>query len=291
MLAFSRLLFLFSLLFALAPATTWPVVPHTTQENLPNIELSLAPPLHPWPQVAAELGNLEESREHLENGNMAALQREFNKAKLEVLSQIGTVIGKAFRVFDGPQFVRHAPSSATFIQQLPQDVLGSSALSVKVNVLPANPPDAALSNNIEALEATRSDEEKSVLESAVSEVGALKEFVLNELQAQLQEHVAKLVGKSASVKKVHALSLRQARFKQLPSQPNVRVVPTEGSYPTVTSMVQGSEYRRDVAEELERQQILKNELDFLTACNSAIEKALKAAVIRIVQQDGTAKSQ
>ena len=148
-----------------------------------------APPLHPWPQVAAELGNLEESREHLENGNMAALQREFNKAKLEVLSQIGTVIGKAFRVFDGPQFVRsstagshgcvlewliqydlhaskrHAPSSATFIQQLPQDVLGSSALSVKVNVLPANPPDAALSNNIEALEATRSDEEKSVLES------------------------------------------------------------------------------------------------------------------------------
>lgn len=60
---------------------------------------------------------------------------------------------------------RHAPSSATFIQQLPQDVLGSSALSVKVNVLPANPPDAALSNNIEALEATRSDEEKSVLES------------------------------------------------------------------------------------------------------------------------------
>ena len=65
-----------------------------------------APPLHPWPQVAAELGNLEESREHLENGNMAALQREFNKAKLEALSQIGTVIGKAFRVFDGPQFVR-----------------------------------------------------------------------------------------------------------------------------------------------------------------------------------------
>ena len=75
-----------------------------------------------------------------------------------------------------------------------------------MNVLPANPPDAALSNNIEALEATRSDEEKSVLESvhrlivlcsienerifrslaaswqAVSEVGALKEFVLNELQ-------------------------------------------------------------------------------------------------------------
>lgn len=293
MLAFSRLFFLLSLLFALAPATTWPVVPHTTQENLPNIELSLAPPFHPWPQVAAELGNLEESREHLENGNMAALQREFNKAKLDVLSQIGTVIEKSFRVFDGPQFVksnRNAPTSATFIQQLPQDVLGSSALSVKVNVLPANPPDVALSNNIEALEATRSDDEKSVLESAVSEVGALREFVLNELQAQLQEHVAQLLGKSASVKKVHALSLRQARFKQLPSQPNVRVVPTDGSYPTVTSMVQGSQYRRDIAEELERQQILENELDFLMACNSAIEKALKAAVNRIAQQDSAAKS-
>ena len=39
-----------------------------------------APPLHPWPQVAAELGKLEESREHVEAGNMYQLQLEFNKA-------------------------------------------------------------------------------------------------------------------------------------------------------------------------------------------------------------------
>lgn len=37
------------------------------------------PPLHPWPQVAAELGKLEETRERIENANMDKLTLEFNK--------------------------------------------------------------------------------------------------------------------------------------------------------------------------------------------------------------------
>ena len=69
-------------------------------DALPNIELSLvalaldvplcfwtcfvflceAPPLHPWPQVVAELGRLDENRERMENANMHKLQEEFNKA-------------------------------------------------------------------------------------------------------------------------------------------------------------------------------------------------------------------
>lgn len=99
-----------------------PPVQQSLQDMLPNIELSLvlahllaclhflsrpykvqAPPQHPWPQVAAELGNLEESREHIENANMDRLQREMNKALLEARRQIGDTIGRAMRAFDDPR--------------------------------------------------------------------------------------------------------------------------------------------------------------------------------------------
>ena len=64
-----------------------------------------APPLHPWPQVAAELGNLEESRERMENVNMDKLQREFNKAAFDARQRIGDIIGRTMHVFNDPNIV------------------------------------------------------------------------------------------------------------------------------------------------------------------------------------------
>jgi hypothetical protein len=54
------------------------------------------------------------------------------------------------------------------LQQLPQDTLGSSALAVKVNVLPANPPDGSLRPAIDNIESVRSSEEKDMFDSVRS---------------------------------------------------------------------------------------------------------------------------
>merc|ERR1711988_152319 len=78
------------------------------------------------------------------------------------------------------------------------------------------------------------------------------------------------------------------RGKQLPAQANVHVMPTDASYPTVSSMVQGLEARRDIAENLERKLILDKQLDLLMACNRAIEEGLGAAISRILAQYGSA---
>ena len=59
-----------------------------------------APPQHPWPQVAAELGNLEEKRELMENANMDKLQQQVNKATVDARQQIGDIIGRAMRALD-----------------------------------------------------------------------------------------------------------------------------------------------------------------------------------------------
>lgn len=103
-----------------------PVVLQSAEDAMPNIELGLvhnhncfcacvgmiiglamqAPPLHAWPQVAAEIGQLTESRERMENANMDNLQQEFNKAEAEARRRIGNAIGRAMRVYDDPLLAR-----------------------------------------------------------------------------------------------------------------------------------------------------------------------------------------
>lgn len=280
--------------FGLVRALQWPGVQQNPQEMLPNLELSLAPPEHPWPQVAAELGNLEESREAIENSNMARLQQEVNKAILNARQRIGDAIGRVMHVFDDSQVATAVllRRSTALLQQLPQNTLGPSVLAVKVNVLPASPPDPVLRPAIDNLESLRADREKDMFENAVGEFNALVTFVVNELEAQIESHIDSIAGSSAMAlthhKKVPALL---ERSEQIPAQANVRVVPTDVTYPTVSSMVQGLEARRDIAESVERKFILDKQLDLLMACNSAIEEGLGVAISRILAQySGAAKS-
>jgi hypothetical protein len=103
-----------------------PVVLQSAEDAMPNIELGLvhshecvcacvgiivglamqAPPLHVWPQVGAEIGQLTDSRERMENANMDKLQQEFNKAEAEARRRIGNAIGRAMRVYDDPLLAR-----------------------------------------------------------------------------------------------------------------------------------------------------------------------------------------
>jgi len=257
-------------------ATQWQAVSESEADTLPSVELSLAPPLHPWPQVAAELGNLEESREKMESDSMDQLQTVFGDVEKEARKRIAEIIGSAMRTLDSASATRHGGSaSATLLGALSQDRPGDSVLSLKVKVQSASPPDPLLRTAIDDLESLRSGREKEMLESARGEAQALVDFVINELQAALQERVGAFLGGSSVATKAVSPALRQHRYKQLPAQANVRVVPSGANYPTVSSMVQAMEARRDIAEELERRSILERELDLLTACNKAIEETLK----------------
>lgn len=276
-------------LFLTALATQWPAVDLSAEDALPNIELSLAPPLHVWPQVAAALGDLEESRERMENANMDKLQHEFNEAMVDARHQIGNMIGRMMHIFDDRKlvsalFARHSPKSTMF-RQLPQEALGSSALSVEVNVLPASPPEPGLRANIDDMEHQRSDEEKNMFQSkAFSELHALKRFILSELEVQMQAHVNALIGAMKNKPTESTPSFLHEQTKQLPAQSNIRVVPADEEYPSVVSMVQEMETRRDITENLERKHILEKELDFAMVCNTAAEEGLRAAVSRVLGQ-------
>lgn len=84
-------------------------VQYSGQDMIPNLEISLAPPIHPWPQVAAEIGNLDASREAAETAQMNSLQTQFNKASADAKQQIANLIAKTLSTFSDP-----ALSSAGF---------------------------------------------------------------------------------------------------------------------------------------------------------------------------------
>merc|ERR1719440_1686183 len=132
-----------------------------------------------------------------------------------------------------------------------------------------------------------------MFETAVGEFSALTTFVVNELEAQIDSQINSIAGGSGTflAKRRKMPAFFQQREKQMPAQANVRVVPADVAYPSVSSMVQGSEDRRDIAENVERKLILDKQLDVLRACNSAIEEGMGAAVSRILAQySGATKS-
>lgn len=54
-----------------------------------------SPPAHPWPQVAAELGNLESQRAAAEKQGMKTVDQAFNEAFADAQKQIRDVISKS----------------------------------------------------------------------------------------------------------------------------------------------------------------------------------------------------
>lgn len=275
-------------LFAYGHSSQWPVMQRNLQETFPNVELSLAPPLHPWPQVTAELNKLEENRERMENSYMDKLQSRYNAAVTRSRRRIGNLIAQMLHAFDDPDLLKsvlHSKklSPPTF-RQLPQESMRSDALSVKVNVLPASPPDPSLRHHIDDIEYQKSAHERRMFESAFGDLTALSNFVLNELEVQIQNHVSAIRGASDVNQHLRATNFLGERFTQLPSQSIFRVVPSDVQYPTLISMVQDMEARRDISENLEVKLIIEKEIDFLMLCNTAIAEYLHTAVNRILSQ-------
>lgn len=277
---------------AILRALKWPSVQVQDSERLPNIELSLAPPTHPWPQVTASIANLESSREKLEDASMNKLQIEFNRAAVVARQRLGETFGRMLKQFDDPSLLkalmvsRHGLPNSTLLRQLPQDTLGSEVLAVRVNVLPVSPPDASLKEQIDTIEHKRSEAEKKMFQSALGEVKSLTDFMINELEAQLHVHLDPL-GVSRAFTQRQSASFLEHEEAQLPAQSHVRIVPNDVAYPTVESMVQAMETRRDTTENLARQRVFEKELDFLMVCNRAMEEGLRSAVDRALAQYDT----
>ena len=72
----------------------WPAQHEASSDTQPNIEVRLAPPARPLPEVAAEIALLESSRGSLEEAAFGKLQAAYNRALQDAKAKIGDVVGR-----------------------------------------------------------------------------------------------------------------------------------------------------------------------------------------------------
>jgi len=274
-----------SLLCFQSKAQTWPIPYEVTPDTMANIEVRLAPPVRPLPQVAAEIQVLDKMRERSEEEKMTQLESAFNAALESAKRQIGDVIGQSLRLFDDPRVwksvARRSNRDAARLSFLKQRPNPAEEPSVKVKALSAPPPDPILKSHIDAAEEHRAASEAAMLDNAIVEMGELTKIVISELEKSLQLQLDPWLANSGSFLKARQIP---GSPEGLPKQLNVRVAASEVPYPTVASLVQDMQTRRDTAENLLRQRVLELELKLLKAENSMIKDSLHAAVGRVLSQ-------
>jgi len=199
----------------------------------PNVEVSLAAPVKPLPEIAAGIGSLDAARESFEAGKMAEVTKAFNLALRSAKGKIGAIVGEAF-----------ASSGAKAVSML------QGVVSFKVNVLPGAAPDASVLSKIDAIEHKRSDMESAMFSAAAAEFESITDAIVSALKKELSSSSAKLRG---------------AAFLSLPAEAFVKVVPSDTPYPTVASLATDMETRRDISEGLAMARILELDMKLIKA--------------------------
>ena len=262
-----------------------------TPETLPIIEVNLAPPANPLPEVSAEIQVLEKARDALEQEKMAKLEAAYNAALEGAKSKISVAIGSAMQLFDRPPTLAARSTSFLALRTKREHGRASSGEgpNVRVKVLSVPPPDASIKSKLDAMEAKRADAEAQMLDQGIQEMGELTNVVVSELKESLQLQMSSLlIPTRGDVRLVSPAATFLATAERdvpgmpvpegLPQELNVRVGSSDVPYPTIAGVAQDMETRRDTAEHLLRQRILELELKLLEAENELVKDALHKAV-------------
>jgi len=270
-------------LLALCPIVSLAVSP----ENLPIVSVKLAPPTNPLPQVSAEVGILENLREHLEAQALVDLDSAFDVALADAKTQIYTLVEGTLHIFEKSASLK-AGRPLSFLQKHEETEIstGSDEFAIKISMLPVAGPSPESKQQMDNIEGKRAVHEKDVFMQAREELAGLTDIVLNELGAAISTNVAgfsKLSGNTNLASRSKSVSfLETAAGAGLPSKAVVRVAPSDEAFPKVSDLVQDMENRRDSAESLVRTRILEVELKLLQAENEIIQDALNSAIQRIL---------
>ena len=253
---------------------TRPVQLREVPETMLLIEVGLAAPANPYPEISATTGVLEKSRESLEQEKMAKLEAAYNAALSGAKSKIAAVVGA--QLVDGGSRVstlRHG----SFLALRGGRARGVEGASVKVRVSAGAPVDASVKSQLEGMEAKRDGAEAEMLDQAISEMSEATDVVVSELKKSLRQHSG-AVGSSFLERAGHQVEAGAASAEGLGMPMNVRVGTSEVGYPTIGSLAQDMASRRDSMEGLERAKILELTLKLLEAENEMIKDALDGVV-------------
>ncbi|BAM38929.1 tRNA delta (2)-isopentenylpyrophosphate transferase [Theileria orientalis strain Shintoku] len=164
-------------------------------KSMPSIEIKLAPPENPLPQVENEVKLLESNRVELEEGMMSRLEQEYNNALMTSRERIKNLINDSLSVFDNKELIvellskyahksknknhvntklvlhflktafRFQLNNVSFLQMdeayVPSSVrvMVMCMINIHFQMSEVEPPDPAIKEKMEQIEQARNDEE------------------------------------------------------------------------------------------------------------------------------------
>lgn len=278
-------LFIFTFAFT-GDAHLWPISNEKTADHLPIVQVRLSPPKNPLPQVSAELGLLEHSREHVEARLLEELQCAYNATLQRAKAKIDHLLDRTMHILGSSSSFRpagHALKTTSFLQEAHMGKGGTDGteFALKVNLLMNPPTDPSVKGMLERIEDKRLYAEGHVFQQACQEMQGLTDIVLDELAAQLQLRSSVFVAHARSAALRPSIATPATAFLAVSKRANVRVVASDEPYPTVSQLTQDMEMRRDAAEAVGRRRILELELKLLEVENGWIRDGLREAIQRI----------
>ena len=160
-----------------------------TPETMPVIEVRLAPPSNPFPEISRTIASLEKKREALEQEKMSKVQAGYRLALNNAGRRIEDVVGSATAMLQKALVSHVTPNSFLETRSQAGYIEGPS---VKVKLLEAAEPDSSIGLQLEKMEEKRSSEEANMLDRAVEEMSELTDIVIAELKKCLQQQISAL---------------------------------------------------------------------------------------------------
>lgn len=227
----------------------------------PILELRLAPPKHPQPQVVAELAVLDAARDKLEARFMKGLGGKYIAALDDAKARINALIKRSFGAahFD----VR---KRAGFLR-VAERFSSPAGFGIKVKLFPVPATDASIQARMDDLDHKLSITEWNTLNQAGEDFPHITDVVLNELAIEIN-----------TVLNASANARAHASFLELASLANVRVASAKQAFPTVRGLVEEMEHRRDKAESAVMAKVLELETKLVTSEITYAVHAMRAAV-------------
>lgn len=283
-------------------------------DSMPIIQVKLAPPKHPMPEVAATLGKLDNERALFETDKLLRVEAAYNASLEQASKDLPALVDHLMQVFVKPEAwiatrvrqaeradvkriaAEHATGARPASFRETRRKSGGHEVSARINLLPGTRPAAQVEKQIEEIERVRETEENQFFKLAEREMDMLSFIVKNEAEVQITQHVNGFVhaqkyglsGSSAGfLAGGSATKFLNAAQPVVSSGPplttNVRVAASSEPFPTVASMVEDLERRRDSAESQVRRRILELKVQLLQAENAIVNDRLGGWIEHILQ--------
>jgi hypothetical protein len=257
------------------------IAAYQRKDSLPLLEVSLDPPVVPYPEVSQTIGSLDATREHAEAANSFRLLDAYRFARKHAKQRIAYAVGNVMRNFDD-QVVLGVNVKDEMIKTKRHGIgflsLGGRSteptFSFRVGVADRKNADPNVDSDLIALESKREASQNRSVDQAIESFSAITDSVVNELEAQLRQQLE-------TVSNAHGGASFLGTDGKVLQQAIVKVVPSS-TFPTIHSLVDDMETRRDLMEDLDRAHVLELQLQLMKDENSMMKEALETAMERIL---------